>query len=388
MTSAELAVIAGALAAPGRIFLSADERPTTIDRRLTGLGLEPGPEARRAYREVLLTTPCLTSSVSAVALAEEALSQATSNGTGFPQVLAGQGLLWGVRMDQALSHLAGCPGETLTRGLGGLPLRLARAGRLGARFARWRAVFVIGDGRPSRSALSANAEAAARFAAVCQKEAIVPVISVRFLRAGHHSLEQSAAASEAVLAATVAELVAHRVDLPGVVLGSSMILPGTAAPSIATSEEIAEATCRCFLKRIPDLIGAIVLSTTGQAASAAAAHLNALVSQAELPWPVVLSSGPTLQETVLRAWCGRTQEIGVAHQVVAHRLRCYQAAARADWCPEMEHSFLPTPTELDATGGSEGAPRSDRCGQPSTRWQKAWVSAGTSTFSPSRALGN
>lgn len=341
MTSVELAAIAGTLAAPGRVFLSADERPTTVDRRLASLGLEPGPEARRAYREVLLTASCLRDSVSAVALAEEALGQATSDGTGFPRVLAGHGLPWGVRLDQALSHLAECPGETETKGLADLPLRLARARRLGAQFARWRAVFVIGEDRPSRAALAANAQAAARFAAVCQEEGIVPVVSVRFLRAGHHSLERSAAGGEAVLAAVVTELVAQRVDLSGVVLGPSMILPGTAAPSLATSEEVARATRHCLLQQVPDLVGAVVLSTTGQSASAAAAHLDALVSQGAFPWPLALSSGPTLQEAVLRAWCGRPDGIPAAHQLLAHRLRCHQAAARADWSPEMEHSLLP-----------------------------------------------
>ena len=373
MTSAELAAIARLLAAPGRIFLSADERPTTVDRRLSGLGLEPGPATRRAYREVLLTAPCLTNSVSAVALAEETLSQGASNGIDFPEVLADQGLSWGVRLDQALSHLAECPGETITQGLAGLPLRLARAGRVGARFARWRAVFVIGDGRPSPPALAANAQAAARFAALCQEQDLVPMISVRFLRAGHHSLEHSGTATEAVLLAIVAELVARRVDLSGVVLGTSMILPGTAAPSVATSEEVAQATRRCLLNRVPELVAAVVLSTTGQSASAAAAHLNALVRQGGLPWPLVLSSGPTLQEAVLRAWSGRPQGVAAAHYVLAHRLRCHQAAAQADWCPEMEHSFLLTPTGPAVAGDSNDAHQSTPARQPSTRRQNAWV---------------
>ena len=347
LTSVELAALGRALAVPGRVFLSADERPTTVDRRLKILGLDAAPDARRAYRETVLTAPCLTSSVSAVVVAEEALSQAASDGTSFPRLLAGRGLLCGVRMDTALARLAECRGETVTEGLMGLSLRLARAARSGARFARWRAVFAVGERQPSPQALAANAHAAARFAALCEEQGVVPLVSARILRGGDHSLERSCTITETVLRAIVVELVAQGVDLCGVVLGSSMALPGAAARSMATVDEVAEATRRCLLRAVPDVVPAVVLSTTGQSAMAAAAHLNALVGKGGLPWPLVLSSGPTLQEAVLRAWCGRPDGTAAAHETLAQRLRCHQAAALGDWCPELEESYAASRWNLE-----------------------------------------
>lgn len=338
VTSSGLAATGRALAVPGRVFLSADERPSTVDRRLTILGLDVGPDARQAYRETVLAAPCLTDSVSAVVVAEEALSQAASDGTSFPHLLAGRGLLWGVRVDTALARLAECRGETITEGLAGLRLRLASAARLGARFARWRAVFAVGETLPSPQALAANAQAAAHFGALCQEQGLVPLVSARILRGGDHGLERSGAAGEAVLRAIVVELVAQRVDLCSVVLGSSMVLPGTAAPSMATVDEVAEATRSCLLRAVPDAVPAVVLSTAGQSSMAAAAHLSALIAKGGLPWRLALSSGPTLQEAVLRAWYGRPEGIAAAHEVLALRLRCHQAAALGDWCPEMEDS--------------------------------------------------
>jgi fructose-bisphosphate aldolase, class I len=325
-----LAATGRALASPGRIFLSADERPSTVDRRLAVVGLDPGPEARRAYRETLLGAPCLAHSVSAVVLAEDALSQAESDGTSFPRVLTRSGLVWGVRVDTSLGRLPECHGETVTEGLTGLQLRLATAARLGACFARWRAVFAVGEDRPSPAALKANAQAAARFAILCQEQGLVPLVSARILRGGDHGLERSCAATAAVLTAIVTELVDRGTDLRGVVLGSSMVLPGTAAPLIATVDEVADATRRCLLRAVPDVVPAVVLSTTGQSAAAAAAHLNALVSGGGLPWRLVLSSGPTPQDAVLRAWGGRRDGRALAHEVLAHRLRCHRAAALGD----------------------------------------------------------
>ena len=336
MTIDELTATGRELAVRGRVFVSADERPATVDRRVGRLGLEPGPEARRAYREALFTAPCLPGAVSGIVVDEEVLSQAAGDGTAFPDLLSGRGLLWGVRMDTALTRLAGCPGETVTEGLGGLGSRLTFARFLGARFARWRAVFAVGDGRPSPEAVTANARSVARFAALCQVQGLVPVMSVRMLRVGHHDLERCGTAGKEVLRAIVTELADHGVDLSGVVFGTSMVLPGTAAPSMASVDEVAAATRLCLLSTVPEAVPAIVLSTTGQSATAAAAHLNAVVAEGELPWRLVLSSGPTLQEEVLRAWCGRPGGSLDAHQALAHRLACHQAAARGDWSPELE----------------------------------------------------
>lgn len=183
--------------------------------------------------------------------------------------------------------------------------------------------------------MTANAAAAARFAVLCQEQGLVPLVSARILRGGNHSLERSCAASEAVLRAIVIELVAQGADLCAVVLGTSMVLPGTSAPLMATVDEVADATRRCLLRAVPDAVPAVVLSTTGQSATAAA-HLNALVSDGDLPWRLVLSSGPTLQDAVLRAWRGRPDGRALAHEVLAHRLYCHQAAALGDWYPQLE----------------------------------------------------
>lgn len=330
-----LSCTARSLAAEGGVLLSADERPATVDRRLATLGLRSGPEARRAYREVLLSAPGLSGLVGAVAISEEATRQTTAGGTPFPELLTGAGLPWGVRADRALARLACCPGETVTEGLDGLRRRLAAARARGARFARWKAVFAVGDRWPSPAALSANGHALARFSACAQDEGLVPVLSAKVLRGGAHSLEGASEATAAVLRAVVAELTTQDVDLAAVVLAPTMILAGTAAPP-AEIPDAALATGRCLLETVPGQVAGLVLSAGSQGPWDAAAQLNALNAGASLPWPVALSTGSALQEAVLEAWAGQPGRVAAVQEALAHRLSCHHAAAQGRWRPEME----------------------------------------------------
>lgn len=335
-TGGTLAAAARDLVARGRVFVAADERQATIDRRLGVLGLTPGLEARDAYREVLLTAPALAEAASGVILSDEAARQAASGGAPFPELLSEAGLLWGIRADTAIVRLARCRGETITEGLDGLGRRLAAARRSGASFTRWKAVYAVGAGRPSRTALAANAHALARFAACAQEEGMVPVLSAKVLRGGDYSLERCYGVTKAVLRTIIQELILHEVDLTAVVVAPTMVTAGSASVKPAAVPQAAEATRRCLLRTVPQPVAGIAFSAAGQPSWDAAAHLNDLAAGQRLCWPLTLSTGTALQEAVLRAWAGRQERVTMVHDAVAHRLRCHQAAVQGRWSSEMD----------------------------------------------------
>ncbi|MDQ1500826.1 MAG: fructose-bisphosphate aldolase, class [Actinomycetota bacterium] len=332
-----LRATASAMVAPGKGILAADESVATASKRLDGVGIPSTAESRRAYREMLLTTPGLANWVSGVILFEETLRQATTDGVPFADYLCDQGVLPGIKVDTGAKPLAGRPGETVTEGLDGLRERVAEYVGLGASFAKWRAVISIGDGRPSQACVSANAHALARYAALCQEGGLVPIVEPEVLIEGEHTIETCEAVTAAVLRAVFAQLAEHGVDLEAIVLKPSMVVPGKASPLTATVPEVAAATIRTLRAAVPAAVAGVAFLSGGQSAELATAHLDAMNRLGPQPWPLTFSYGRALQDPALAAYAadgGSTVEAGQA--ALCHRARCNSAARAAAWTLEME----------------------------------------------------
>ncbi len=328
----DIARTAAELVCHGKGILAADESLSTVNGRLAGAGVVPTPGNRRAYREMLVTTPYLAEGVSGVILCDETFRQATGNGRTFPEVLASCGLLPGIRVDTGTRPLAGAPGERVTEGLDGLRQRLAEYAYLGARFAAWRAVFVIGDGSPSWPALRANAHALTRYALLCQEAGLVPVVGPEVLMGGAHSMERCAAATTAVLFSLFAELQDYEVALDALVLKPNMVVPGSAARETAAPREVAARTVEVFTGIVPERVAGIAFLSGGQSPEAATANLAALQHVAA-PWPLTFSFGRALVDPALVAWGGDPRRAGAGQRALANRVACNLAALRGGYRP-------------------------------------------------------
>jgi fructose-bisphosphate aldolase class I len=341
MFEREMASVARAMVAPGKGILAADESGGTIKKRFDGIGVESTAESRRAYREMLFTTPGLGEFVSGVILYDETLSQSSKDGVPFAEVLKKNGMLPGIKVDTGAKNLAGAPGETVTEGLDGLRERLAEYRKLGAVFAKWRAVITIGGGIPSRYCIETNAHALARYAALCQEAGIVPIVEPEVLMDGDHSIERCYEITEDTLVTVFTELHRQRVDVERAVLKPSMVISGKNCARQAGVQEVAEATVRCLRRAVPALLPGIVFLSGGQSDEAATAHLNAMNAMGvSRPWPLSFSYGRALQQPALKAWKGQAGNVAAAQKALYHRARMNGAATLGKYRPEMEKEAL------------------------------------------------
>jgi len=334
-----LRATAAAMVAPGKGILAADESVATATKRLDGVGIASTAESRRAYREMLLTTPGLANWVSGVILFDETLRQATSDGIPFADYLCDHGILPGIKVDTGAKPLAGHPGETVTEGLDGLRDRVAEYVGLGASFAKWRAVIAIdgAGGRPSRACVSANAHALARYAALCQEGGLVPVVEPEVLIDGDHTMETCEAVTSDVLRAVFNELAEQGVDREAIVLKPSMVVPGKGSGTTASVVDVAAATIRCLRASVPAAVPGVAFLSGGQSAEVATAHLDAMNRLGPHPWALTFSYGRALQDPALAAYAtdgGATVDAGQA--ALRHRARCNSAARAGTWTLEME----------------------------------------------------
>jgi fructose-bisphosphate aldolase class I len=341
MSSTALEVTAQALMAPGKGILAADESHPTIGRRFEQYGIANTEENRRRYRQMLFSTKGIGEFISGVILFDETIRQAADDGRPFAGLLAGAGILPGIKVDRGAKPLAGAPDEWVTEGLDGLRERLAEYRELGARFAKWRAVIGIGaDGRtPTRRGLEANAYALARYAALCQEADIVPIVEPEVLMEGGHSIERCREVTEATLHAVFDALWEQRVALEGMLLKPNMVLPGAGSAVQASLEEVAEATVRCLRRTVPAAVPGIVFLSGGQADELATAHLNATNRlSGPRPWPLSFSYARALQAAPLRTWGGDPARVGDAQRALYHRARCNGAARSGMYTAELERS--------------------------------------------------
>jgi len=336
MDKSLLSKTAAAMVAKGKGLLAADESSGTCETRFKTIGVACTEESRRAYRGLLITAPGAEQFVSGVILYDETIRQKADDGVPFPDAMARKGILPGIKVDTGAKNLALCPGEKVTEGLDGLRERLAAYFKLGARFAKWRAVITIGEGIPTHTCLYANAHALARYAALCQEASIVPVIEPEVLLDGGHSIETCEEVTEATLRATYAAMSAHNVVPEYVILKSSMVVSGKTHARQALADEVAERTVRVLKRTVPAAQPGVVFLSGGQSDISATAHLNAMASLKGPPWPLTFSYSRALQNPALQAWKGLAANAGAAQRAFLHRARMNGLAAQGKWKPELE----------------------------------------------------
>lgn len=319
-------------------LLAMDESNPTCNKRFARVGISQTEEARRAYREMIVTTPRLGECISGVILYDETIRQRKKDGTPFLKVLADTGIIPGIKVDTGAKDLAGHQGEKATEGLDGLRSRLQEYCEIGARFAKWRAVIAIGESIPSRGCIEANAQALARYAALCQEAGLVPIVEPEVLMDGEHSLGRCSEATADVLRTVFNKLYTQRVMLEGMILKPNMMLPGLSCPRQETVDEVADATVGCLLRTVPAAVPGIAFLSGGQPDELASARLNAmnLRYKSRMPWALAFSFARAIQQPALEIWQGKEVNVLAAQRALYHRAKCNLAARRGEYTPAME----------------------------------------------------
>lgn len=327
---------ARALVAPEKGILAADESLPTIEKRFRSIGLPSTEENRRAYRELLFTTPDIGDFISGAILFDETIRQSSADHLPMPEVLRKQGVIPGIKVDKGAGGFALFPGEKITEGLDGLRNRLTEYRHLGARFTKWRAVIRIDTGIPTRTCLSANARALAYFAALSQEAGLMPIVEPEVLMDGDHTINRCEEITSEVLRAVFEALSDHRVVLEAILLKPNMITPGDKCLERASVEEIAAATIRCLRRYVPSAVPGIVFLSGGQSEIQATTHLNAINSLGKVPWELSFSFGRALQSSALKAWNGDPGQVSAAQKAFYHRAKCNGFARKGEYSSEVE----------------------------------------------------
>lgn len=324
---------ARALVANDKGLLAMDESTPTCNKRFARLGIPQTEEARRAWRELIVTTPGLGESISGAILYDETIRQRKQDGTLFIDVLSDAGIIPGIKVDTGAKDMAGHSGEKITEGLDGLRERLAEYAQMGARFAKWRAVITMGDRIPSRACSEANAQALARYAALCQEAGLVPIVEPEVLMDGDHTLAHCAEITEQVLHTVFTQLYTQRVMLEGMILKPNMVLPGLSCIVQDPVDEVADATVACFLRAVPAAVPGIAFLSGGQSGELASARLNAMNVRfkSRLPWALAFSFARAIQQPALQIWQGEAIHVLAAQQALLQSASRNRAARRGEY---------------------------------------------------------
>jgi fructose-bisphosphate aldolase class I len=338
MNAQALIGIARKLVADDKGLLAMDESNPTCNKRFAKLDIPQTEEARRSYREMIITTPGLGDSISGVILYDETIRQKKKDGTPFLQVIADAGIIPGIKVDTGAKALAKFPGEKITEGLDGLAIRLQEYASMGARFVKWRAVIALDDGLPTQGCIDANVHGLARYAALCQEAGLVPIVEPEVLMDGSHDLQRCFEVTEQVLHAVFNQLNNQRVLLEGMILKPNMVLPGTACPHQDDIEHVADVTVKCLLRAVPAAVPGIAFLSGGQSAELASARLNAMNVRfkARLPWALAFSFARAIQQPALEIWRGQDGYVPAAQDALSHRAKCNRAARRGEYGAAME----------------------------------------------------
>ena len=338
VSTVHLIETASALVADDKGLLAMDESNPTCNKRFAAFGIPQTEEARRAYRELIVTTPGLGESISGVILYDETIRQRKKDGTLFLKVLSDAGIIPGIKVDTGAKNMAGHPGEKITEGLDGLRERLEEYFQMGARFAKWRAVIAIGEDIPSRGCIEANAQALARYAALTQEVGLVPIIEPEVLMDGKHTLERCRQVTEEVLHVVFHQLYEQGVLVEGMILKSNMVLPGLDCLDQETVDEVADATVKSLLRAVPAAVPAVAFLSGGQPGELASARLNAMNVRfrKRLPWALAFSFARAIQQPALEAWRGQEAHVLLAQNALSYRAKCNRAARRGTYPAAME----------------------------------------------------
>ena len=338
MNTQKLIDTAKALFADHKGLLAMDESDPTCNKRFAKLGIPQTVEARRAYRELIVTAPGLGESISGAIFFDETIRQQKQDGTPFLKVLTDAGIIPGIKVDTGAKDLAAHPGEKITEGLDDLRDRLKEYFQMGARFAKWRTVITIGENIPSRSCIEANAHALARYAALCQEAGLVPIVEPEVLMDGEHTLEQCRKVTEETLRNVFIQLNCQRVLLEGMILKPNMVLPGLTCPMQKSVDEVADTTMKSLWRTVPAAVPGIAFLSGGQSAELATTRLNTmnLRFKTQLPWALAFSFARAIQQPALEIWRAEDANVKAAQQALLHRARCNRAARRGEYTAAME----------------------------------------------------
>jgi fructose-bisphosphate aldolase class I len=337
MDSGQLVKTAKAIVARGKGLLAADESSGTIKKRFDAIGVESTESSRRDYREMLFrTTNAMKNNISGVILYDETIHQKAKDGTPLVKLITDAGSIPGIKVDKGTKPLPFCPGELITEGLDGLGERLEEYWKLGARFAKWRAVIDIAPGIPTDTAIETNAHALARYAAICQDHNIVPIVEPEVLMDGDHDIDTCYRVTEKVLKTVFQDLYRQRILLEGMILKPNMVISGQKSAKRAGPQEVAEKTLRMLKECVPPAVAGIAFLSGGQADEEATAHLNLMNEMGPLPWPLTFSYGRALQHEPQKTWAGKTENVAAAQRAFAHRAHMNGLAAQGQWKREAE----------------------------------------------------
>ena len=337
MNKKSLEEIAQKMVADGKGILAADESTGTIKKRFDTIALESTEDNRRDYREMLFRSDeAMQSAISGVILYDETIRQKAADGTTLVNLIERAGSIPGIKVDAGAKDMAGHPNEKVTEGLDGLRERLEEYFKLGARFAKWRAVINIGDGIPSRACISANTHALARYATLCQENGIVPIVEPEVIMDGPHTVETCYEVTSSVLTALYAQLDEQNVHLEGSILKPNMIVSGTECPTQASVQQVVEMTLDCFNKCVPQAVPGIVFLSGGQSDELATAHLDAMNKMGPHSWKISFSYGRALQAAPLKIWGGKPENIIAAQAAFTHRAAMNKLAALGEWDANLE----------------------------------------------------
>lgn len=329
MADSALNDIAKKMVARKKGILAADESTSTMTKRLDSINVESTAETRRQWRQLLFKTPDIGDYISGVIMYDETIHQSDDSGKSFVDLLADSDVISGIKVDLSTHDLAGAPGEFITEGLDGLRARLAEYYDLGARFAKWRSLLIIGDGKPSDYAIHTNAHALARYSALCQEQGIVPIVEPEVLMDGTHSIDDCLSATTRALNAVFTELEKQNVDLEGIVLKPNMVISGSDAPNRASAEEVARKTIDCFLETVPSSVPGIAFLSGGQGDEESVVNLDAInkiANEEDLPWELTYSYGRGLQAAPLAAWGGKQENVPAGQDAFQQRGKDSSAA--------------------------------------------------------------
>lgn len=337
MNLAELNKVAEAMVAPGKGILAADESSGTIKKRFDAINVESTEDSRRDYRELMFrSTEAMSNYISGVILYDETLRQKAKDGTPLARIIEQAGSIPGIKVDAGAKPLPFSPGETITEGLDGLRERLNEYYKLGARFAKWRAVIDIAPGIPSENCIVANAQALARYAALCQEAQIVPIVEPEVLMDGDHTIERCSEVTEATLREVFAQLALAKVALEGIVLKPNMVISGKKCATQASVAQVAEETIKVLKRTVPSAVPGIAYLSGGQSEVDATAHLDAMNRLGGFPWKMTFSYGRALQAAPQKAWAGKTENVEAAQKAFLHRARMNGLASKGEWNKGLE----------------------------------------------------
>jgi fructose-bisphosphate aldolase class I len=337
MNTQKLIDTAGQLIANHKGLLAMDESNPTCNKRFAAAGIPQTEEARRAYREMIISTPKLNECINGAILYDETIKQKKKDGTPFIKALIDLGIIPGIKVDKGAKDMAGQAGEKMTEGLDGLRERLQEYAGMGARFAKWRAVIKIGAGIPSHACMASNAHSLAYYAALCQEVGLVPIIEPEVLMEGDHTIERCIEVTEDVLHIVFQQLYDYGVMMEGIILKPNMIMPGLSCAKQATINEVADATVQCLLRSLPAAVQGIAFLSGGQSGEQASAHLNAMNVRFKnkIPWALAFSFARAIQQPALKIWGGNEANIVLAQQALYYRAFCDVAARRGEYKDEI-----------------------------------------------------